>query len=245
MDITDAPERLDYISLLAIKRNERLRALQEYIAWKRQDTKGHVLIVLDVVSDCISDFNDAPESMGIIDYMNTMINEEDVTFLCVIHENPNGNAKARGHLGTELKNKASITLQISQYGGEMDGHIVYKIQNLKNRMDRPLPDVFVEFDESTGLLVLCESSAVSLAKRSGYSKAPIELVSTRLPDELKKDPAVGVVHKSLAEIFSCDERTIRERLKEMIEDGTSIDTQGKTHSLERSGVGKGSTYRLI
>ena len=47
-----------------------------------------------------------------LDLPNSTINTYDITFLCIIHENPY-QEKARGHLGTELINKSSTALSIN------------------------------------------------------------------------------------------------------------------------------------
>jgi hypothetical protein len=105
------PTHFDYISLLDIPRTERLAALNEYLKHIRGQMAGHLLITLDQLADCVADFNDPRESMLLTDLLNVMVNQQDVTFLCIIHENPCG-SKARGHLGTECANKASTVLQV-------------------------------------------------------------------------------------------------------------------------------------
>jgi hypothetical protein len=94
-----------FTSLIDIPRKERFEALKEFLTHLRHNYKDkHIFILLDVVTDCVEDFNRTDYSMQLIDMMNEMINEFDVTFLCLIHENPKTD-KARGHLGTELMNK--------------------------------------------------------------------------------------------------------------------------------------------
>ena len=115
------PPNLDFISLIDVPRRERFATLKEYIDTFRIKFQAYnLMIVFDLVIDCVEDFNNVRESLKFIDMLNETINNHDVTFLCVIHENPaSGNDKGRGHLGTELNNKAS---QVMQIGFEKDNN---------------------------------------------------------------------------------------------------------------------------
>ena len=93
---TDHPSNFEYISLLQINRKERFAALDEYLKHIKKSTENPLFIVLDVSTDCIEDFNKTDKSMELIDLMNMAINEHNVIFLCLIHENPKSD-KARGH----------------------------------------------------------------------------------------------------------------------------------------------------
>lgn len=110
-NITENPPDFNYISLMEIQRTNRFIALENYLQDLRNREHAHIFIILDVISDCIADFNKTEDSMQLIDMLNMMINRYNVTFLCIIHENPN-QQKARGHLGTELFNKATTVIQL-------------------------------------------------------------------------------------------------------------------------------------
>ncbi|MBK6835569.1 MAG: hypothetical protein IPG89_15365 [Bacteroidetes bacterium] len=111
-NIQDHPYGFDYISLLEFGREERFDMLNIYLEHIRKQFPMHIFIVLDVITDCVFNFNDTKDSMKLIDMMNQSINRYDVTFICLIHENPGSTDKARGHLGTEILNKASTVMQI-------------------------------------------------------------------------------------------------------------------------------------
>ena len=109
---TAHPSNFDYISLLEIPRKDRYNTLKEYLNYTRESATNPLFIVLDVSTDCIEDFNKVDKSMELIDLMNAaIINQHDVIFLCIVHENPNSE-KARGHFGTELLNKSSTAIQV-------------------------------------------------------------------------------------------------------------------------------------
>jgi len=93
----DHPENFEYISLLQISRKDRFSVLNEYLNHIKQTINNPLFIVLDVSTDCIEDFNKTDKSMELIDLMNMSINEHNVIYLALIHENPNSD-KARRHL---------------------------------------------------------------------------------------------------------------------------------------------------
>jgi hypothetical protein len=88
--ITDDPDNFEYISLLEIDRKFRFDTDRLFLEHLRITYKNHIFIVLDVLTDCVENFNDPKDSLKLIDLMNMTINEYNVTFLCIIHENPNG-----------------------------------------------------------------------------------------------------------------------------------------------------------
>ena len=103
----------EFTSFINIPRVERLVTAKSYINELRKQSDKHLVFFLDVATDFIKNFNDVEESMGLVDFLNETINNSNVTFILVIHENPNTQFdKARGHLGTELMNKASSQLYI-------------------------------------------------------------------------------------------------------------------------------------
>ena len=68
------PPTFDYISLEEVPRAERLAALRQYLAHVRRTYENHLVIVLDVLTDCISSFNDEKESLLLVDLLNRLIN---------------------------------------------------------------------------------------------------------------------------------------------------------------------------
>ena len=94
-------------TLINIGRTKRLEAIKKVIhaAKAKVGAQGHMVIVLDVISDCIMDFNDITQTYQLTDELAVFMNRRDVSFTGVIHENPDAtrSTKARGHLGTETK----------------------------------------------------------------------------------------------------------------------------------------------
>jgi hypothetical protein len=149
----------DYISLLSIDRDQRFSVFVEYLErTRRKHQNKHLFVVLDVITDLIASFNDVRESLKLVDLLNATINHFDVTFLAVIHENPTvGESKARGHLGTELTNKASavIALDFVRDEGENETDVLcvrfVKLRNAK----RPEP-FYAKYNDFFGALEITE-----------------------------------------------------------------------------------------
>jgi len=74
-------------------------------------------VIIDGVRDLIKDFNSLDESTKIGDKLLKWTKEKDIHISVVLHENPSkdgSNNKARGHLGTELTNKAETIIRFEK-----------------------------------------------------------------------------------------------------------------------------------
>lgn len=144
-----------------IPRRERFAALEEYLTYLRYHTDSPLFIVLDVSTDCIEDFNKTDKSMELIDLMNIAINEHNVIFLCLIHENPKSD-KARGHLGTELMNKASTVLQVcyEKDSANNDTDLI-RVKYLKCRSTVRHPPFYFKYCDTMKGLVLASNTEVN------------------------------------------------------------------------------------
>jgi hypothetical protein len=69
------------------------------------------IIFLDGIRDCLSNINDPDESTEVVGWLMRMNVEYKVHISTVLHLNKTDN-NARGHIGTELLNKAEITIEV-------------------------------------------------------------------------------------------------------------------------------------
>lgn len=240
-NIDKEPENFKYISLLEFERGKRFEILKAYISKLRKSVSGHVFIVLDVVTDCISNFNDAAESMKLIDLMNQMINRDNVTFLCLIHENPGSMDKARGHLGTELFNKSTTAIQIGyEKDSKYHNNDVLKINFLKCRSTRKLDPIFVVYSEEERTLV--EVDSFSVGQRNDLDKT-LDFLRIFLSSPKTRKEVLAAGFKATG----CKERTLEKHLKSIIDDRILIDSNtGITCYLQKTNAGKGGTsYSLV
>lgn len=245
-EIEDKPYNFDYISLLEFDRETRFEVLNIYLDHVRKKFSIHLFIVLDVITDCVFNFNDARDSMKLIDMMNRTINKFDVTFLCLIHENPSSQDKARGHLGTELTNKASTVLQIGYetIGGKNTN--LLKVSYLKCRSSAKHDPFYVEYSESEKGLVLVDSDRINelevTKKQKSWQQSFCEILAVVLQNPLPRKQ----LYDRLISEFNCSEKTIDRKLKELISNKVVFDsiTGQKVHLIKET---KGSEimYSLL
>lgn len=214
----------DFISLIDIARDKRFDTLEKYLNTIREKFDNHIFIVLDVLTDCISNFNDVKESLKLIDMLNVMINNYNVTFLCVIHENPSdGSSKARGHLGTEIMNKASCQMQIGFEKDKANNDTdLIKVKYLKVRVGKKPDPFYLQYSESEKGLVLADFSTVSSVMDAKKNKANLENVKNQLSQLLINKMHRQELINKLMITFSCGERTILNRLEKIYNQETII-----------------------
>ncbi len=231
--IQDHPYGFDYISLLEFAREERFEMLNMYLDYIRQKFPMHLFIVLDVITDCVFNFNDTKDSMKLIDMMNQTINRYDVTFLCLIHENPGSTDKARGHLGTEILNKASTVIQIGfEKDAENHNTNLIKVAYLKCRSSKKHDPFYVQYSDTEKGLIIADHSTIQESMDSRSQKASLdstlELIGAILTEPM---PRKELIEKLCSEM-SCKERTIEARLKSIITHSFAIPVgEGKAKSL--------------
>jgi hypothetical protein len=246
--IEDHPMNFEYISLLQIPRKERFNTLNEYLNFMKKSTNNPLFIVLDVSTDCIEDFNKTDKSMELIDLMNVAINEHNVIFLCLIHENPKSD-KARGHFGTELMNKASTVMQV---GFEKDANQndtdIIRVKYLKCRSTARHTPFYIKYCQDAKGLVLADSSEVSNIVNNRKHKASnedmIEFIEMYLGDgtELTR---VDLLDR-LCKDFKASQRTIESRITEILNTEMEIfDTNGERCKLFKEVREKIVYYKLI
>lgn len=244
--IEEHPYGFDYISLLEFGREERFDMLNIYLEHIHKQFPMHIFIVLDVITDCVFNFNDTKDSMKLIDMMNQSINRYNVTFLCLIHENPGSADKARGHLGTEILNKASTVIQI---GFEKDAQNhntdLLKVAYLKCRSSKKHEPFYVQYSDSEKGLVLADFNTVNEVMDSKNQKAAldetIELIGVILTEPTTKTTLI----ERLCFEMDCKERTVETRLKSIVSNKLKIpDANGKSKLLCKRLENKVTIYYL-
>lgn len=213
----DVPN-LDFTSLVEIPRDERVDTLEAYINHLRAISKSHLIIVLDVVTDCVLDFNRSEESMQFIQHLNKVINQNGVTFICIIHENPGFNTKARGHLGTELANKASTLIQIGfEKDGKKNDTDLVKLKFLKFRQGKRPENVFLTYDSQSKGLVLADAMLVKNVMDTKHLVADHELVADFIGRKIQESPLEkATLIQMLMEEFQISNKTARNRIKSIL-----------------------------
>jgi hypothetical protein len=243
----DHPLNFEYISLLQINRKERYTVLNDYLTLIRQKTKYPLFIVLDVSTDCIEDFNKTDKSMELIDLMNVAINEHNAIFLCLIHENPKSD-KARGHFGTELMNKASTVMQVGyEKDASQNDTDIIRVKYLKCRSTARHTPFYIKYSSEAKGLISADASEVTRVINSRKQKAINEDMIEYL--ELYLGDGEVMTRRDLLDRlcteFNTKERTIENRLKEIMDLGVEIHNQkGEMCRLSKELENKTVSYKL-
>lgn len=240
------PFNFKYTSLLHTPRAERFKELTIYLNWVRTQYQGNIVIVLDVVTDCIRDFNKAEDSMGLIDLMNSAINKYDVTFICLIHENPGNTDKARGHLGTELMNKSSTVMQVGfEKGKNGKASDLIALNFLKTRSTKRFESMYLRYCELSHGLVQAEPDAINEVMQSRQMKAEVPEIIEYLQHYIKEPVSSKTLLNDIADEFQCSTKIARTRLKEICEQYIHLKNHlNELCHLEKAQIGKEVFYQF-
>lgn len=113
------PDDLKVYALRKLKPSDRLKAI-EYLIY-HTDNLGFV--VIDGIKDLVTSINDEAEATMIGSKLLQWTEEREIHILNVLHQNKSDN-NARGHIGTELINKAETTLSVTKDDQDKDISIV-------------------------------------------------------------------------------------------------------------------------
>ena len=75
--------------------------------------QGYGLVIIDGIRDLMLDINSTSESVEVINKMMEWSSKYDLHIHCVLHLNK-GDNNVRGHIGTEMSNKAETVLVITK-----------------------------------------------------------------------------------------------------------------------------------
>ncbi len=215
--------------------------MKQYLDDVRQKhAHEHVMVVLDVITDCIGSFNDPKESMKLLDHLNVVINQYNVSFICVIHENPNsfGEAKARGHLGTELINKASTVISIGfDKGANSVATDLIALKFLHTRNTKKPEPHYLRYSEEVRGLVVADATFIADQKSLKAEKAELGELKDWLLENIMGEISKKDLVNQLTEYFGCTSKTVETRLKSL--------TEGAVPFLTRKKQGKEVVFTLV
>lgn len=103
------PEQLVFLGLRRYATKDRLKKIEEAIF----ETEGLGLVIIDGIRDLAHDINSPGESTDLITKLMQWTDEQQIHIHVVLHLNK-GDDNTRGHLGTELNNKAETVLQVTK-----------------------------------------------------------------------------------------------------------------------------------
>lgn len=91
---------------------DRLNIIEEAIKIEKPN-----IVFVDGIRDLLNDFNNIIESNILIQKLLGWITEYRCTIVCILHQNKNQGKEMRGHLGTELLNKATDCFEVKNKNG--------------------------------------------------------------------------------------------------------------------------------
>lgn len=115
----DKLENLYLYHLRALKPSDRVKVIEAVI----YANANIGFVVIDGVRDLVTSINDEEQATNISSKLLKWSEERNIHIIVVLHQNK-GNAFARGHLGTELTNKAELVLSVTKQNGNEDISIV-------------------------------------------------------------------------------------------------------------------------
>ena len=158
------PENLHVFGLRKYTPAERLEIIEFFI----YNNPGIGLIVIDGIKDLITSINDEEQATMIVSKLLKWTEEMDTHIITVLHQNKS-DSNARGHIGTELVNKAETVLSVTKAEGDTEISLV-EPEQCRNRE----PEGFA-FEVIDGLPVLASNVAMRTeTKTSRIDVADIE-----------------------------------------------------------------------
>lgn len=109
LEEVDFSERLIFLALRRYSPEERINLIEQAI----YDNSDIFLVIIDGLRDLVLDINNATEATIIMSKLQKWTDECNIHIHNVLHLNK-GDDNTRGHLGTELNNKAETILQITK-----------------------------------------------------------------------------------------------------------------------------------
>ena len=155
----EIPSNLDTYGLRTSSPSERLKLIEYAI----ENTPNLGFVVIDGVRDLITSINDEAEASNMASKLLKWTEEHNIHIVVVLHENP-GSDKARGHIGTELTNKAEtvIAVEVDKYD---DNISTVSAGFCRNKSFKPF--AFLITDD--GLPQIIEGHAIEMStKKKGF-----------------------------------------------------------------------------
>ena len=166
-DIEHDCDQIKFIGLREYTPSLRL-ALIDYAL---RTSEGYGLVIIDGIRDLMYDINNAKEATDVMTMLMAWTSRYNLHIHCVLHLNKNDN-NTRGHIGTELENKAETVLVLSK--NKQDANIS-EVRPMHMR-DKEFKSFAFHIDDNS-LPVLEVGYHVTVVK-------PNEVSLTALPDEV-------------------------------------------------------------
>ena len=108
-------ENFEFLALRKYTPEQRIRIVEQAI----YHTQNLGLVIIDGIRDMVYDINSPSESTRIISKLMQWTDDRQIHIHTILHQNK-GDENARGHIGTELNNKAETVLLVEKDKGNSD-----------------------------------------------------------------------------------------------------------------------------
>lgn len=183
-------DRLQYHSLRPYTPEQRVN----FINYKITTTAGVGVVFIDGIRDLVNDINNPTEATQAATALLRWTGEYHIHIFCTLHLNKS-DGNARGHLGTELVNKAQTIINIEKAADEMP----YSVVSFIDGRGRGFNDYALGYD-SEGQPVNVNIEDVRPAKPG---KTPLTADSIPINEHCKKlekvIPSAGLQYKELVD----------------------------------------------
>lgn len=193
------PTNLHAYALRSMGPAERLKAVEELI----YDTEDLGVVVLDGIRDLVVSINDESESSALVSKLMKWSEELNIHIITVLHENPSSD-KARGHLGTEMMNKAETVIGIENDSED------YRSSFVRPEMTRKAPfkafkivigDMGTPRIDSSTIILDKKKKSIKLNELNDSGKYALLLDALNIDGELSHSDLVEAIQKSTKKIF--------------------------------------------
>lgn len=116
---TSYPKHFDSFGLRSLNPRDRV----EVIDYALKTINNIGLVVIDGIRDLVNDINSPEEATQIVSRLMKWSEEKNIHILVALHQNK-GDNNARGHLGTEIINKAETVISVTKDSKDPDISIV-------------------------------------------------------------------------------------------------------------------------
>ena len=133
-------DRFYFLALRKFNPKERLAIIDDAI----NQIEGLGFVVIDGIRDLVYDINSPSEATCVISKLMQWTDEYQIHLHTILHQNKS-DENARGHIGTEINNKAETVIQIEK---DKDDNNISKVESVHTRSKDFLPFAFCINDQS-------------------------------------------------------------------------------------------------
>lgn len=193
------------------------------VHWPEKSKRKLRIIAIDGIRDCMVNINDPDETTGVIVWLEKLTLNHNIHIIDILHLNKTDN-NARGHIGSELLNKAEITIEV-----EYDEKSTYSV--VKCESSREIP--FENFAFTHGLTGLPEIVGVPLKESVPPDEKVKRLMAVFEDQSLKYNEVLDGVKAE----FSVGQNKAKQLIAEFVRVGWVMKS-GELRSAK-------STYKLM